>query len=154
MSITYTFFLLHLLSACLWVGGMFFAYFALRPVAANLLEPPLRLPLWDQSFKRFFSWVWAFILILPITGYSMIFNNYQTMANTPISVHIMQLSGWLMIAIFIYIYFIPYKKMQLHLTNSKLPEAGTCLNRIRQLVATNLGLGLFTIIIASTSRFY
>ena len=31
---------LHLLAAVIWVGGMFFAYMALRPVAASLLEPP------------------------------------------------------------------------------------------------------------------
>ena len=39
---------LHLLAAVIWVGGMFFAYMALRPAAASLLEPPLRLPLWSQ----------------------------------------------------------------------------------------------------------
>jgi len=34
---------LHTLSAVIWVGGMFFAHFALRPAANHLLEPPLRL---------------------------------------------------------------------------------------------------------------
>ena len=33
---------LHILGAVIWVGGMFFAYMALRPVAAALLEPPQR----------------------------------------------------------------------------------------------------------------
>lgn len=33
---------LHVLSAVVWVGGMFFAWMALRPVAASLLEPPPR----------------------------------------------------------------------------------------------------------------
>ena len=42
MSVTIT---LHLLSAVIWVGGMFFAYMVLRPAAATLLEPPQRLPL-------------------------------------------------------------------------------------------------------------
>ncbi len=45
---------LHLLAAVVWVGGMFFAYMALRPVAATLFEPPQRLPLWTQTFTRFF----------------------------------------------------------------------------------------------------
>ena len=30
--------LLHVLSIVVWVGGMFFAYMALRPVAASVLE--------------------------------------------------------------------------------------------------------------------
>ena len=140
---------------------MFFAYFALRPVAATLLEPPLRLPLWEQSFQRFFLWVWAFVLILPVSGYAMVFSYYpstsqnigQVMANTPVAIHIMQLLGWVMILIFIYLYFVPYKKMRVFLAESKLPDAGQCLNTIRKLVATNLALGVITIIIASTTKF-
>ncbi len=31
---------LHLLAATIWVGGMFFAYQILRPVAGEMLEPP------------------------------------------------------------------------------------------------------------------
>ncbi len=46
--------LLHLLAAVVWVGGMFFAYVALRPVAAAQLEPPARLTLWAGVFKVFF----------------------------------------------------------------------------------------------------
>ena len=45
---------IHLLLALLWVGGMFFAYLVLRPVAATELEPPQRLPLWRGVFSRFF----------------------------------------------------------------------------------------------------
>jgi len=49
---------LHVLGAVIWVGGMFFAYMALRPAAASLLEPAQRLPLWQETFRRFFFWVW------------------------------------------------------------------------------------------------
>jgi uncharacterized membrane protein len=45
---------LHLISVAIWVGGMFFAYFCLRPAAVEILEPPQRLPLWLATFKRFF----------------------------------------------------------------------------------------------------
>ena len=34
---------LHVLAAVIWVGGMFFAWIVLRPVAASQLEPPARL---------------------------------------------------------------------------------------------------------------
>ena len=40
---------LHLLGVLIWVGGMFFAYMALRPAAAQLLEPPQRLTLDRKS---------------------------------------------------------------------------------------------------------
>ena len=44
---------LHGISAVIWVGGMFFAYMALRPVAASLLAPPERLNLWSKTLGRF-----------------------------------------------------------------------------------------------------
>ena len=45
--------LLHVLSVVVWVGGMFFAYMFLRPVAAAELEPPQRLDLEIRNFERF-----------------------------------------------------------------------------------------------------
>ena len=50
---------LHLAGVVVWVGGMFFAYVCLRPVAAETLDPPLRLTLWVKVFERFFRFVWA-----------------------------------------------------------------------------------------------
>ena len=44
---------LHPLAAAIWVGGMFFAYFVIRPGVADL-APPERLRLWDRVFGRFF----------------------------------------------------------------------------------------------------
>jgi uncharacterized membrane protein len=63
---------LHLLSAVVWVGGMFFAYVCLRPVAAQLLDPPVRLTLWSRVFTKFFNFVWLSIILLIITGHAMI----------------------------------------------------------------------------------
>ena len=67
---------LHALAAVIWVGGMFFAYMALRPVAAQLLEPPIRLELWSQTLAQFFPWVWLAVIALPATGYWIIFAVY------------------------------------------------------------------------------
>lgn len=35
---------LHVLAVTVWVGGMFFAYMILRPVAASQLQPPNAYP--------------------------------------------------------------------------------------------------------------
>lgn len=150
MSIAFT---LHLLAAVIWVGGMFFAYVALRPVAASQLEPPMRLALWQGVFNNFFRWVWAIILILPLTGYWMIFAVFQGMANVGIGIHIMQLTGWLMIVIYVYVYFSPFKQLIQNLSDKAIPEAGKQLSRIRQLIAINLSLGILTIIAATAHRF-
>ena len=60
--------LIHLLAALVWVGGMFFAYVVLRPVAVEVLEPPQRLRLWEGVFRRFFVWVWVAVAILLGSG--------------------------------------------------------------------------------------
>ena len=90
--------MLHMLSATVWVGGMFFAYMVLRP-AAGLLEPPQRLSLWAQVFMGFFPWVWFAILTLLLSGYGMLFKFFGGMAAAPIYVHIMQGIGLIMILI-------------------------------------------------------
>jgi uncharacterized membrane protein len=60
---------LHILSAITWVGGMFFAYVVLRPVATRQLEPSACLTLWAACFDRFFVWVWLAVVILPLSGF-------------------------------------------------------------------------------------
>jgi len=60
---------LHLLGAVVWVGGMFFALLVLRPSLA-VLEPPQRLALHMQVFRRFFLIVWHAMPAVIITGYA------------------------------------------------------------------------------------
>lgn len=143
---------LHLLAAVIWVGGMFFAYLCLRPAAAALLEPPQRLTLWNQVFARFFCWVWVAVVALPLTGYWMIFAGFGGMANVGWSIHVMQGIGLVMIAIYLLLYFGPYSALDLAVANQRWPEAGAALNRIRQLVLTNLALGIITVAVAGAGR--
>lgn len=56
--------LLHILSIVVWIGGMVFAHFFLRPAALQL-PPPQRVPLMHGVLQRFFSavlvasrWCW------------------------------------------------------------------------------------------------
>ncbi len=144
--------MLHLLAAVVWVGGMFFAWMVLRPVAAAQLEPPQRLKLWNGCFDRFFVWVWWAVVLLPLTGYSLIFMSYGGMAATPIYVHLMQLLGWVMIAIYLYLWFKPYKALKQAVAASSWPAGGVALAMIRRLVGINLLLGLFTIAVALLGR--
>ncbi|MFZ5593919.1 MAG: CopD family protein [Pseudomonadota bacterium] len=144
---------LHLLAAIAWVGGMFFAYMVLRPVAATLLEPPQRLPLWSQTLARFFRWVWAAIVILPATGLWMIFMEFGGMKNTGGHVHLMLTLGIVMILLFLHIFFAPYRRLNKALAAADLPAAGKQLNQIRRLVGINLILGVITAATASAGRF-
>ena len=145
---------LHLLAAVIWVGGMFFAYMALRPAAASLLEPPLRMPLWSQVFARFFRWVTAAVIILPVTGYWMVFSVLGGMRGVGLHVHLMQGIGIVMFLIFGHLYFGPYRRMNLAIEKQDWKDAGARLAQMRKITATNLSLGLVVIVIASSGRYW
>ncbi len=142
---------IHLLSAVIWVGGMFFAYVCLRPVAASQLEPPMRLPLWHQVFVRFFRWVWGAVLALLVTGHAMI-GWYGGFGAVGKHVHVMLLLGYVMFALYAFLYFMPFQRMSRAVGAQDWPAAGAELNRIRQIVATNLVLGLVVVVIASGGK--
>jgi uncharacterized membrane protein len=142
---------LHLLASTVWVGGMFFAHFALRP-AAVALEPQARLPLWIRVFDRFFPAVWASVILLLATGYWIIFR-IGGFAVAPIYMHLMSGVGVVMAAIFVYIYFRPYPRLRASVAAADWPAAASQLARIRVLVGTNLLLGIAELAIARLLRF-
>ena len=142
----------HILSVVVWVGGMFFAYMALRPAAMAVLEAPQRLAVWCASFKRFFPWVWFAIVAILASGYSIIFAVYHGFANTPIFVHIMHMLGLLMMVIFAVAYIIPYGKLKKAVAASDWALGTKALGTIRHLIAVNLIMGIITIIVATLGR--
>jgi len=146
--------LLHVLAAVIWVGGMFFAYNFLRPVAGSTLEPPVRLTLWVGVFSKFFPYVWLSVIILPLSGYLMIFKIWGGMVQAPLYVHIMNGLGIAMILIYMYVFFAPFKRLRNAVAESSWPDGGKALAQIRFLVAVNTTLGVLVIIVASGGRFF
>ena len=114
---------LHILAAVIWVGGMFFAYTALRPVAATLFEPPVRLTMWCHVFSRFFPWVWISVVALLVTGLGII-KIFGGMGAVGMHVHIMLLLGIIMMLIFMHLFFSPYKKLKRAVTSEDWQAAG------------------------------
>ena len=134
---------LHLLCAVLWVGGMFFTFVVLRPSLAAI-EAPQRMLLHTQVFKKFFLVVWHAMPVIIITGFAML-AYVGGMTNAPWQVHVMLGLGLLMAAIFLAIYFGPYRQFR-HTTDRN--RMGSSLEGIRKLTGFNLILGLVTVIVA------
>lgn len=143
---------LHLLSAVVWVGGMFFAYLILRPVAGGL-EPPQRLTLWSGVLARFFRWVWLAILLLLASGYWLALVTYGGFRYVGLHVHLMQGLGILMMLLFGYVYFAPFRRLQSAVKAEDWPAAGLQLGRIRRIVGINLILGLIVVTIGGGGRY-
>ena len=144
---------LHILAAVIWVGGMFFAYNTLRPAAAQVLEPPLRLELWVQVFRRFFLWVWLSVAIILLTGYWMLFQYFGGFESARVHIHIMHGGGILMVLIYMHVFFAPYRRLRQAVIVQDYPLAGAQLNKIRKLVGINTVLGLLVITVASAGRY-
>lgn len=144
---------LHIIAAVIWVGGMFFAHQALRPAAAQVLEPPLRLQLWVQTFKRFFLWVWLCTFVLLGTGYWMMFSYFGGFAGAPMHIQLMQGLGIVMIAIYLHVFFAPYRRLRHAVIVEDFAEGARRLAQIRKLVGLNLIIGLCVITIASAGRY-
>jgi uncharacterized membrane protein len=136
--------LIHVLATVVWVGGMFFAHFMLRPVAMAQLPPPQRLPFWAGIFGRFFPWVWACVIGLLLTGQAIIVQ-MGGMAVVGVHAHVMAGIGYVMAGIFAYIYFVPYGQLKRAVAAQDWPAGGKAQDRIRRLVMTNLSLGLLNI---------
>lgn len=139
--------LIHLVAVIIWVGGMFFAYVVLRPAAVEVLQPPERLRLWSNVFRRFFNWVWGAVAAILASGLYMIYL-YGGMAGVPRFVHVMLLLGLVMMVIYGYVFFACYVPLSLHVAKERWKEAGEILGKIRKLVGTNVILGLLTVSVA------
>ncbi|MAD46313.1 MAG: hypothetical protein CMI02_18000 [Oceanospirillaceae bacterium] len=144
----------HALAAVLWVGGIFLVFMVLRPSAAATLEPAHRITLLREVFSRFFRWVWLFIAVILVTGYSEIWM-LGSMAKAPPYIHLMQAVGLFMILAFAWLYFMPYKLL------CKAADAGNTElaariinNNMKPVIATNLVLGICEVIIGVAGRYW
>ncbi|VXC89481.1 conserved membrane hypothetical protein [Pseudomonas sp. 8Z] len=133
---------LHLLAALIWVGGMFFAWMILRPAAVEVLDAPARLRLWLNVFKRFFVWVWAAVLVLPVTGMGMLHAGYGGFDGAPRYVHIMMGLYLVMLALFLRIQALQLPELRRAVEAEDWPAGGQVLGRIRRVVGSNLSIGM------------
>jgi len=133
---------LHVLGATIWVGGMFFALLVLRP-SLSVLEPPQRMALHLQVFRRFFLIVWHAMPAVILTGYALVYTRFGGFGGINHAVASMHLLGWVMAVVFAAIFFVFWPRLR----------AGNreALERIRWLISVNLVLGLVTIAIAAFS---
>jgi uncharacterized membrane protein len=144
---------LHVLSVVVWVGGMFFAYMVLRPVAAIQLEPPARLKLWAGVFTQFFPWVFLAIGLILATGLSMLIAGFGGIGFVSIDLLLMLGIGIVMMLIFFHVYFAPFQRLKRAVGAQDWSAGSRHLAQIRVLVGVNLSLGLLTVAIAAGGRY-
>jgi uncharacterized membrane protein len=145
--------IVHILAAIVWVGGMFFAHQVLRPAAA-MLEPGPRLILWSRVLGRFFAWVIAAIILLLLSGYTLVFGVFGGFRAIGLYIHLMQGLGILMMLLFLHLYFAPWRRFRMAVAQQNWTEGGRQLGQIRTIVTINLVLGLVVAAIGGSGRYW
>lgn len=144
--------LVHLGSAIVWIGGMFFALFCVRP-AAMTLEPSVRVPFMANALGRFFSVVMWVALAALASGVAMVVRVGQTTRltgapfNMPADWMAMAVLGVLMLAVFGHIRFALYKRLQRAVAAQDWPAGGAALADIRFWVGVNLAFGALIVVV-------
>ena len=142
----------HLLSIIVWIGGMVFAQFFLRP-ALSQLEPPQRIRLMHDVLGRFFNAVLVAAALTLGSGIWMIGRMARQMAqsgvkfNMPIEWMVMATLGLLMMLIFGHIRFVLFARLSRAVTEAAWPAGGAALAGIRTLVMVNLVLGVLIVVV-------
>lgn len=144
--------LLHLISAIVWMGGMTFMLFALRPAVTSLMEPQPRARLMGEVWRRFFAIVAVAAVVLFATGthlYTSAFKAAKAAGGTgsvPLGWNLMLIFGMLMILLFGHIYFAGFRKFKRAVAAAEWPAAAKAAGQIQRLVVINFALGWLAIV--------
>lgn len=142
--------LLHLLAVVVWIGGIFFALFCLRPAAIAVLPAPQRLPLLHAALGRFFKIVVMAITILLATGVTMVL--MVGVKNMPVAWQWMIGLGAVMMTIFFHLRAVSFVRLAKGVDAQDWPAAAHYLEQIRLGVILNLAIGLSIIAVMKLGR--
>ena len=137
---------LHLLAVIVWVGGMAFVLFCLRP-AARVLEPPQRVALMHAAMRRFLLVVIAAIAVIFVSGGAMIAIAWSTATraglafNMPLNWYTMIAVFFVMLAVFVHIRSVLFRRLEAAVGEQRWADGAAALGAIRWDVSVNLVLG-------------
>lgn len=143
---------LHLLAVIVWLGGMVFAYFFLRPAAAAL-EPAVRVRFMHDVLGRFFNAVLAAVVIVLVTGSWLIGQVARQAVQSgahftmPVEWMVMAGLGGLMALLFVHIRWVLYRRLGRAVATSNWVDGALTLGKIRNWVAVNLALGIIIVVV-------
>jgi uncharacterized membrane protein len=144
---------LHVLSVIVWIGGMVFSHFFLRPAVAGL-EPSARLTLMRDVLGRFFQVVLGVSLVTLISGVWMLGRVAKGAVQSgvgfqmPLDWSLMTVLGIVMVALFLHIRFALFKRLNRCVNASDWGAGGVALDQIRKWVFVNLFLGVVILLFA------
>ena len=144
--------ILHLIAGIVWMGGMTFMLFALRPAALVVLDAQPRAILMGQVWQRFYGLVLVAIVLLFSTGTHLYTATFRAtklatgQGGVPIGWNIMLLLGIAMMLIFGHIYFAGFKKYKRGVAAGEWSVAAKAAGLIHTMTLINFTLGWLAIV--------
>jgi len=143
---------LHLLAVIVWLGGMVFSHFFLRP-ALVALEPAVRVRLMHDVLGRFFNVVLAAVLLVLVSGSWLIGQVARQVVQAgapfamPVEWMVMSSLGGAMALIFVYIRWVLYRRLGRAVAAANWADGAAALGQIRNWVVVNLLLGVVIVVV-------
>jgi len=141
---------LHVLAVVVWVGGMAFALFVLRPGLAAL-APPQRIAVLARVFARFLPLVGAAILVIVASGAAMLLA-LPSLRGLGWGLHVMTGVGVVMIVVYAVLWLRLNPRLQKAAAAEDWPGAAAVAESMRRGVLVNLVLGIVVIVAAILGR--
>jgi uncharacterized membrane protein len=144
--------LLHLIAGIVWMGGMTFMLFALRPAAIATIEAQARAVLMGQVWQRFYALVLVAIVLLFSTGTHLYTATFRAArlatgnGSVPLGWNVMLVLGISMMLIFGHIYFAGFKKYKRAVAAADWPLAAKAAGLIHTMTLINFTLGWLAIL--------
>ncbi|MDP1742880.1 CopD family protein [Polaromonas sp.] len=142
----------HVLSIIVWIGGMVFVLFFLRPAVAQL-EASVRLRLMHDVLGRFFKAVLFAAVLILASGVWMLGRVAKQVVQSggnfemPLAWTVMAVVGVVMVAIFMHIRFVLFKRFGQAVAMSEWIAGGVALAQIRTWVSISLGLAVLVLLV-------
>ena len=150
--------LLHLIAGIVWMGGMTFMLFALRPAALLTLEAQPRAVLMGAVWKRFYALVLVAIVALFATGTHLYTATFRAArlatgeGGVPLGWNIMLVLGITMMLLFGHIYFAGFKKYERAVAAGQWPVAAKAAGLMHTMTLVNFSIGWLAIIAVRVVR--
>jgi len=144
---------IHIFSIVVWIGGMTFAHFFLRPAVAQL-EASVRLRLMHDVLGRFFKAVLVASLLTLASGVWMLGRVAKQVVQSggsfemPLAWTVMAILGVVMVAIFMHIRFVLFKRLGQAVASSEWTDGGAAMAQIRRWVSINLSIGFLVLLVS------
>jgi uncharacterized membrane protein len=141
----------HLLAIVVWIGGMAFTLFCLRP-GARVLEPAARVTLMHAVMARFILVVAIAAAVAFASGATMVGIAWSSAAraglafNMPLDWYAMFALFFVMLAVFAHIRVVLFRRLANAVQGAHWADGAAALGSIRWEVTLNLVLGTFIIV--------